>query len=93
MLEVPEDLEHFKKTGVPLLVCACEIDPPYPPEKQVIGDEILGGGKMETGMYKRAYYPGCTHGFAVRGDMSKPEVRAGKEGAFKETVQWFMKHL
>lgn len=93
MLEVPGDLEQFKKTSVPLLICSCETDPQYSQEKQATGDEILGGGKMEADVYKRVYYPGCTHGFAVRGDMSKPEVRAGKEGAFKETAQWFLKYL
>lgn len=90
---MPEDLEKFKKTGLPLLVCSCEVDQQYPPESQAIGDEVLGGGKMEADGYKRVYYAGCRHGFAVRGDMSDPAVRAGKEGAFKETVEWFLKYL
>jgi len=29
----------------------------------------------------------------VRGDLSKPEVKAGKEGAFKATVEWFAQYL
>jgi hypothetical protein len=29
----------------------------------------------------------------VRGDLSNPQVKAGKEGAFKESVEWFMEHL
>jgi len=29
----------------------------------------------------------------VRGDLSKPEIKAGKEGAFKATVDWFIKYL
>jgi len=93
LLEAPEDLEKFKKTGVPLLINSCETDPQYGAEKQKIGDEILGGGKTEADGYKRAYFPKCEHGFAVRGDLSIPEVKAGKEGAFKNTVDWLLKHL
>jgi len=52
----------------------------------------LGDGKFKPG-YKREYFNGCTHGFAVRGDMNNPEVKAGKEGAFKASVEWFLKHL
>jgi hypothetical protein len=61
--------------------CACRIT-----------DELLGNGQYKAG-YERAYFAGCTHGFAVRGDMSKPEVKAGKEGAFKNAVEFFIKHL
>ena len=71
LLEAPQDHEKFKATGLPLLINSCEFDEIYPAEKQKIGDEVLGGGKMEAPNYKRAYFPGCTHGFAVRGDYSK----------------------
>lgn len=93
MLQAPEDLEKFKLTGVPLFINSCETDSQYPAEKQKIGDDILGGGKPEAENYKRAYFPGCTHGFAVRGDLSIPEVKAGKEGAFKNAIEWFIKKL
>lgn len=32
---------------------------------------------------------GCSQ---VRGDMSNPQVKAGKEGAFKSSVEFFIKH-
>jgi hypothetical protein len=38
-------------------------------------------------------YPGCEHGFAVRGDMSDEKVKAGKEGAFEATVKFLQAHL
>jgi hypothetical protein len=57
-----------------------------------VTDDLLGNGAHAPG-YTREYFPGCTHGFAVRGDLSKPEVKAGKEGAFKATVEFFIKHL
>ena len=86
------DLEKFAKTNVPLLINSCEVDDMYPAEKQKIGDEILGNGKHAPG-YERTYWEGCTHGFAVRGDISNPKVKAGREGAFKATVEWFIKYL
>ncbi|KAL5492295.1 hypothetical protein ACEPAI_3742 [Sanghuangporus weigelae] len=93
LLQVPEDLEKFKATGVPLFINSCETDQMYPAESQKLGDEILGGGKTETENYKRAYFPKCVHGFAVRGDLSIPEVKFGKEQAFVNAVQWFKAKL
>ena len=31
--------------------------------------------------------------FQVRGDISDPKVKAGREGAFKASVEWFIKYL
>lgn len=93
LLQVPEDLERFKLTGIPLLINSCEVDQQYPPEKQEIGDKIFGGGKAEAEGYKRLYFAGCSHGFAVRGDMSQPIIRAAKEESFKAVVEWFLKYL
>lgn len=95
----------------PLLINSCEIDQAFPPESQKIADEVLGDGKFAPG-YVRTYWEGCTHGFAVRGDLvclfrcapfidfvadassqSDPKVKAGLEGSFKATVEFFRKHL
>ncbi|TRM64789.1 dienelactone hydrolase [Schizophyllum amplum] len=92
LLEMPADGEKYAKTSVPLLVESCETDPQFQAEKQASLDEILGGGKFAPG-YKRVYWEGCTHGFAVRGDQSNPKVKEGKEGAFKDTVEWMQKYL
>ncbi|KAJ7697606.1 alpha/beta-hydrolase [Mycena rosella] len=92
-LQVPADLEKY--AGVctaPLLINSCSDDRAFPLEAQAQADEIFGGGKFAPG-YKRAHFEGCTHGFAVRGDISDPMVKAGKEGAFKASVDWFMKYL
>jgi len=64
----------------------------FPPKAQAKADEILGNGKFVPG-YKREYFSGCTHGFAVRGDMSNALIKAGKEGSFKATVEFFLAHL
>lgn len=76
----------------PLLINSCEVDQAFPLEAQAQADAILGDGKFAPG-YKREYFEGCSHGFAVRGDMSNPKVKAGKEGAFKASVEWFAKYL
>ena len=65
----------------------------YPVESQKLGDDILGGGKTETENYKRAYFPKCVHGFAVRGDLSISEVKFGKEQSFANAVSWFKAKL
>lgn len=44
-----------------LALQTCETDPQFPAESQKMADEVFGDAKT----YKRAYYPGCTHGFAV----------------------------
>ncbi|KII87466.1 hypothetical protein PLICRDRAFT_43104 [Plicaturopsis crispa FD-325 SS-3] len=93
LLQAPEDLQKYKDTAkAPLLINSCEIDVQYPAEKQKIGDEILGDGKFAPG-YERKYFAGCTHGFSVRGDLSNPVIKAGKEGAFNAAVEWFLKYL
>jgi hypothetical protein len=84
--------QKFSKTNVPLLINSCTTDPQFPQESQAKADEVFGEGKFAPG-YKREYFEGCTHGFAVRGDMSDPKVKAGKEGAFKAAVEWFIAKL
>jgi hypothetical protein len=63
------DVQKYKaQSKAPLLMNSCEEDAMFPPEKQAIADEVLGGGKFAPG-YERTYWPGCTHGYAVRGDL------------------------
>ena len=40
----------------------------FPIEAQSKADEMFGSGKFAPG-YERTYWDGCTHGFAVRGDL------------------------
>jgi len=90
ILEVA-DLEKYASTvTVPLLINACEIDHQFPKEKQEKARELFADFKPG---FRQEYFEGCTHGFAVRGDLSDPKVKAGKEGAFKNTIEWFREHL
>jgi len=87
----PEDLDKYaKECDQPLLINSCETDGQFPKEKQERADKVFADFKPG---YSRPYFPGVEHGFAVRGDLSKPEVKAAKEGAFKNTVEWFIKYL
>ncbi|KAJ3552982.1 hypothetical protein NM688_g3861 [Phlebia brevispora] len=89
----PDDLLDYKeRSKAPLLINGCEFDHQFGPEKQALADEILGGGQFAPG-YEKTYWEGCTHGFAVRGDLSNPKVKTGKEGAFTATVEFFKKYL
>ncbi|KAI6044451.1 hypothetical protein EDC04DRAFT_2865923 [Pisolithus marmoratus] len=94
LLKVPEDLEKYKQLSkAPLLINSCTFDQQFPKESQTEADRILGNGEQFTETYRREYFEGCTHGFAVRGDLSKAEVKAGKEGSFKAAVLFFKRHL
>ncbi len=55
-------------------------------------DEIFANAKFAPG-YERLYFEGCKHGFAVRGDISNPKIKAAKEGAFDASVKWLKKYL
>ncbi|KAL0568034.1 hypothetical protein V5O48_013955 [Marasmius crinis-equi] len=93
LLKVPDDLEKYLSSSkAPLLINSCTVDSQFPLESQAKANEILGDGKFGPG-YKQEYFEGCEHGFAVRGDISNPKVKAGKEGAFKASVGWFKKYL
>ncbi|KAJ7173459.1 dienelactone hydrolase endo-1,3,1,4-beta-D-glucanase [Mycena filopes] len=90
LLQIPADLEKYVATSkAPLLINSCTVDTQFPLEAQAKADEVFAN--FAPG-YKREYFEGLTHGFAVRGDLSDPKVKAGKEDAFKATVEWFIKH-
>ncbi|KAE9390906.1 chlorocatechol-degradation protein [Gymnopus androsaceus JB14] len=92
-LQVPTDLEKYlTESRSPLLINGSEFDDWFPPSAGAKADEILGEGKFAPG-YRHEYFEGCTHGFAVRGDMSNTQVKKGKEGSFKSTVEWMKKYL
>jgi hypothetical protein len=74
----------------PLLLNSCTYDEYFDEKACAKADEVFA--KFGPG-YKREHWKECHHGFAVRGDMSIPEVKVGKEGAFKATVEWIFKYL
>ncbi|KAK0218232.1 dienelactone hydrolase endo-1,3,1,4-beta-D-glucanase [Armillaria fumosa] len=91
LLKFPDDFEKYATAvKAPLLINSCTFDQMFPKEIHEKTDELFV--KFSPG-YSREYWDGCTHGFAVRGDLSDPKVKAGKEGAFKAAAQWFLSHL
>ncbi len=60
--------KYAEFSQAPLLINSCEVDQMFPISAQEEADKILGGGKFAPG-YERTYWPGCVHGFAVRGDL------------------------
>jgi len=90
-LKVPDDLEKYVATSkAPLIINSCTFDQAFPLEASAKADEIFR--EFAPG-YKREYFEGCSHGFAVRGDLSDPKVKAGKEGSFKASVEWIKKYI
>jgi len=92
LLKIPDDLEDLAKSKAPMLINSCDVDQQFPKEACELADNLLGDGKYAPG-YNRVHWKGCVHGFAVRGDLGDPLVKAGKEGSFKETVAWIKKFL
>ncbi|KAF9485529.1 dienelactone hydrolase endo-1,3,1,4-beta-D-glucanase [Pholiota conissans] len=91
LLKVPDDLEKYIATSkTPLLINSCTTDTQFPLEASAKADELFAN--FAPG-YKREYFEGLTHGFAVRGNMAEPKEKAGKEGAFKAAVEWFIAKL
>jgi sterol O-acyltransferase len=43
--------------------------------------------------YQINLYGGVSHGFAIRADISKPDIRFAQTQAFQQAVQWFQQHL
>jgi dienelactone hydrolase len=49
---------------------------------------------IKTGQpYQINLFGGVAHGFAVRGDLSKPLNKYAKEQAFLQAVSWFNNHV
>jgi hypothetical protein len=84
--------KYLSISQAPLLLNTCGNSKMFPLYAQKKADELFGDGKFRPG-YKRHSYEGCKHGFAVRGDINDPDSRAGKEGAFRSTVEWFIAYL
>jgi dienelactone hydrolase len=68
-----------------------ETDTIFPEDKRHESERILKD--MSSIPYQMVLYSGVEHGFAVRGDLNKPEIKFAKEAAFIQAVQWFDEFL
>lgn len=87
-LNKPKDFERLLESGstTKILINACEIDEQFPLKAQKETDELLEAGKYKGG-YKRVYWEGCTHGFAVRGDLVSDSIYLmnGNQSCFRQS--------
>jgi len=84
------DVEEIKALTGPLSISAAETDSIFPAEKRRQTEDLL---KEMTIPYQITLYSSVEHGFAVRGDISKKEVKYAKEAAFVQAVAWFDEYL
>ncbi|KAG9252969.1 dienelactone hydrolase [Emericellopsis atlantica] len=84
------DEEELAAITGPLAIAAAQFDDIFPTEKRHKSEEVLA----KTGVDWQIFlHSGVQHGFAVRGDMTKPNVKRAKEQAFKQAVEWFESQL
>ncbi|WPH00443.1 Hypothetical protein R9X50_00327200 [Acrodontium crateriforme] len=83
----PEELKAMK---APLSIAAAETDEIFPAEKRHESETILKNMDIP---YQITIYSDVVHGFAVRGDPSKPREKFAKEAAFLQHVQWFDEYV
>lgn len=84
------DAHELKAMTAPLSIAAAETDHIFPPDKRRESEDIL---KEMDIRYQMTLYSDVEHGFAVRADLTRPEVRFAKEAAFLQHVQWFDEFL
>ncbi|KAE9397997.1 dienelactone hydrolase endo-1,3,1,4-beta-D-glucanase [Gymnopus androsaceus JB14] len=87
--------EQVQAMKIPSSWACAEEDFAFKPEIRRKAEEILASrmGKDNFAEYEFKDYKGCVHGFAARPDLEYPEAKAGYEGAFEQTIQWFEKTL
>ncbi|KAL3151298.1 hypothetical protein ABBQ38_013136 [Trebouxia sp. C0009 RCD-2024] len=68
----------------------------FPDRDQMIPEdfrkEIEGIMAKKQQPTKGKFYPGCAHGWTIRGDPSDPKQRENAADAFAETVSWLKTH-
>ncbi|KIJ57134.1 hypothetical protein M422DRAFT_40652 [Sphaerobolus stellatus SS14] len=93
LLKIPYDIELFlAKSNAPILINSCDVDEFFSKEAVESIDILLEDSKYAP-RYRHVTWPECVHGFSVKGDLSNPKVKAGKEGALKESVARIKKYL
>lgn len=69
-----------------------EVDQVFPSPKRHECETILE--KLSPKQpYQMFLYSGTDHGFAVRGDISKDEIKFAKEQAFVQALSWMQHYL
>jgi len=82
--------EEIANLGVPTQILAPETDQMYTPELKAYSNETIPTLGID---YDYQYFPGSTHGFAVRGDQSDPAQKKALERAKNVSVSFFNQYL
>lgn len=67
----------------PLSIAAADVDPIFPDENRHKSEAILRKSGQPFQIY---LYSNVSHGFSVRGDLSKRDERFAKDQAFRQAV-------
>ncbi|EKG17503.1 Dienelactone hydrolase [Macrophomina phaseolina MS6] len=84
------DAAELRGIHGPLSISAAETDEIFPASKRRESEDILLDIKAT---YQINLFPGVEHGFAVRADITKKQIKFAKEQAFLQAVSWFDEHL
>ncbi|KAL9069656.1 MAG: hypothetical protein Q9157_006084 [Trypethelium eluteriae] len=84
------DAEEVKSITRPISIAAAETDQIFPAPKRRETEDML---KDMSVPYQLSLYSGTSHGFAVRADLSQPQIKWAKEQAFYQAVQWFDEYV
>jgi dienelactone hydrolase len=78
-----------------MLYCLAEIDREIGPAQLSQIREITGdNSKSKDPDYQKVlFYPGTLHGFAARGEESNPVVKAARQDALEQQIEFFKKYL
>lgn len=82
--------EEIDAVAVPVQILAPEHDPQLTPELKAHANSVIPSLNLE---YDYQYFPGLTHGFAVRCDQSDAKQKQGLERAKNAAVGWFAQFL
>lgn len=81
--------ELVQQVKQPILFLFADNDPQIDEDLRKEIESILESKTFPT---KGKFYPGCGHGFTIRGDASDPKQAKGAADAFAETVSWLRSH-
>lgn len=79
-----EDIEEISK---PILISTGDLDSAFPEEFRNLTTSILT--KKRTLRFQLDLFQGCPHGYAVRGDISVPEIKYAKEKTLIDQAFFF----
>lgn len=82
--------EEIEAVAVPVQIIAPEHDPLLTPELKAHANSVIPSLNLE---YDYQYFPGLTHGFAIRSDQSDVKQKKGFERAKNAAVGWFAQFL